>query len=146
MKSFELQTYKNHHWTILSFFKDKDLALFAARRCAEGNPYSAVRVIEENHVKTNKTPQIKVIFSTGLDNKIDKASREEENAAGRKTRLELTRQEKARREQRLEAALGEQNSQISVLASYAKIILLLLLILLAGLAALWGLQEQFLSR
>jgi hypothetical protein len=45
--SYEIQVYRNEKWTIQAFFDDKELAVLEARRMAETNRYSAVRVVEE---------------------------------------------------------------------------------------------------
>jgi hypothetical protein len=67
----------------------------------------------------------------------DTVRRQEENAAQRKTRLAFAQRE---------AALRTQKSENSGETGYIKIILYLFTIVIAGLAALFGLQDYFLSR
>ena len=137
MKSFELQTYKNGQWAIQEVFTDQDLALFEARRCVEGNRYPGVRVIEENYNETNDRTRSRTVFNGVLANEDDTASRQEEYATQRKTRQALPWHE---------AAVATQKGRKSGDTGYIKIILCLFTIVMAGLAALFGLQEYFLSR
>lgn len=140
MKSFELQTFKNGQWAIQGVFTDQDLALFEARRCVEGNRFPGVRVVEENYNETNNRTRSRTIFNGGLADEENTANRQEENATQRKTRQAF-----ARRKERFEAALGTRKARKSGEPGYIKIILCLFIIVMAGLAALFGLQDYFLS-
>jgi hypothetical protein len=141
MKSFELQTYKNGKWTIRGVFADQDLALVEARQCVEGDSFHGVRVVEEYYNEANNKAQVRTVFSGGLADNRDKAGQQEENAARRKKR-----RTSAQRQKVIKTSSRAQNGRKSDGPKYIKITLILFLIVMAGLAALAGLQEYFLSR
>lgn len=62
LTSYEIQTLQGGRWKISAIFDDRELAIYEAKRMANGQRYDAIRVVQENFGGVGDTSQIRVLY------------------------------------------------------------------------------------
>ena len=65
MRSFEIHTFREGVWKIDSVYDDRQLAIFEAKRIAEGTRYAGVKVIEEVDDEVSNLTTTRTLFRGG---------------------------------------------------------------------------------
>lgn len=65
MRAFEIHTYRESKWKMDSVFDDRELAMYEAKKIAEGSRFSGVKVIEENYNEVTNLTTTRTLYRGG---------------------------------------------------------------------------------
>ena len=131
MRAFEIYTYRESKWKMDSVFDDRELAMYEAKKIAEGSRFSGVKVIEENYDETTNLTTTQTLYRGGAAKTEKKKPAAKTARAG--ARAGATREPSRKR--------GTKPRNSKKKSSVLVPVLVLLVLLLGGVALLFGLQH-----